>query len=352
MNEGPTRGADPRPPRAIDIIIGGQFGSEGKGRFAAYLAATRAYDFAVRSGGPNAGHTFQHAGHTYTSRHIPCAVVCSKTRLLLSSSCLIDPDVLLEELEHFRPLGVDDRLEIDRLAGVISPKHIAATDLTRASTHAGVGPAQADRVRRRLGIASEEPRLATLARADVIDTVNGLIDAGKVGVIEGVQGSGLSLNNHWYPYASSRDVHASSMLSDAGLSPLVARDIYLVFRTYPIRWPGNSGPMGSPEITWDDVWARSGRGNGEPEMTSFNAAARRVSEFNWVEAERAVKINRPSMLCLSGLDYLDYRDRGVGRFDDLTETSRTFIEQLESRTNTPVSLMSTGPGEGHVIDRS
>ncbi len=352
MDDDSTRSVDSRPPRAIDIVVGGQFGSEGKGRFAAYLAAKNAYDFAVRSGGPNAGHTFYHDGQRYTSRHVPCAVVCLKTLLLLSPATLIDTDILLLELAQLAPLGICGRLEIDRLAGVISPKHIAATDPTRASTRAGVGPAQADRVRRVLEIAADDPRLVALARADVIETANQLIDNGKLGLLEGVQGCGLSLNNHWYPYSTSRDVHASSLLSDAGLSPLVARDIYLVFRTYPIRWPGNSGPMGSQEISWEDVWRRSGQQGGTAESTSFDNGVRRVSEFNWLEAARAAKINRPSALCVSGVDYLDYRDHGIRRFHDLTKTSRAFIDQLEVRTNTPVRLMSTGTDQAHVIDRS
>lgn len=279
-------------------------------------------------------------------------MVCPKTRLLLSPATLIDPDILLLELAQLAPLGICDRLEIDRLAGVISPKHIAATDLTRASTRAGVGPAQADRVRRVLEIAADDPRLAALARADVVQIANQLIDSGKLGLLEGVQGCGLSLNNHWYPYSTSRDVYASSMLSDAGLSPLVARDIYLVFRTFPIRWPGNSGSMGSQEISWEEVWRRSGQQCGTAESTSFDTGVRRVSEFNWIEAARAARINRPSALCVSGVDYLDYRDHGVRRFRELTRTSRAFIDQLEVRTNTPVCLLSTGTGQAHLIDRS
>lgn len=334
----------------VDILVGGQFGSEGKGKFAAYLSKQFNYDFSVRSGGPNAGHTFYVNEKKYITRHIPCAAANRSTKLFLSPSTLVNHRIFQEELSSLKSLNVLERIYIDNLVGVISQKHIDTTNPDRASTAQGVGSAQAEKATRNLPVARDDSRFNLIKKVDVINEINTLIDNHNVGLLEGTQGTGLSLSNYWYPYCTSRDVYASSMLSDCGLSPLVVRDIYLVIRTYPIRFGGNSGPMGEKELSWDEIRNRSGNPNLKIEMTTMGNIPRRISEFSWNEAKRAVSINRPTMICLSFVDYINHEDYGVREKRNLSKKARRFIDTIEDELKVPVALISTGPLEHHTIE--
>lgn len=188
-------------------------------------------------------------------------------------------------------------------------------------------------------------------KADVVMEINQAIDRGDYGLLEGVQGCGLSLNNHWYPFCTSRDTYASSIMSDCGVSPRVVRDIYMVLRTYPIRFGGNSGPLAASELSWNDITNLSGSPIPLIELSTVGNIPRRISEFSWDEAKRAAIINRPTKLCLSFADHLDYRDRGVCKFDALSKKSREFVDTLESELQTPVRLISTGPLNTDIIHR-
>ena len=337
--------------RSVDILVGGQFGSEGKGKFVAYLAQKYDYDFAVRSGGPNAGHTFYRNGRKYVTRHLPSAVANERTKLYLAPAALINLQLLEEELTSLADLNPLGRLFIDNQAGIISRKHIEATNLERASTKQGVGAAQADKAVRRLEIVGNAGTFHGYNRLDVVSELNDLVDSRHYGIVEGVQGCGLSLNNYWYPFCTSRDVYAASLLSDCGLSPYLVRDIYIVFRTYPIRWGGESGPMGAKELSWEEIKARSSSDRLLVETSTVGNIPRRVGEFSWPEAQRATKINRPTKICLSFVDYINCADYGVTEFTLLSPDSRRFVQGIENTLQVPVSLISTGPFDHQIIDR-
>lgn len=118
----------------VDVIVGGQFGSEGKGKFVAYLANSLHYNFSVRSGGPNAGHTFYKGTQKFVTRHVPCAVVDLGTKLYMAPSALLNPALLAEEIASLQPLSPNHRFFIDYNAGIITENHILATNKSRAST--------------------------------------------------------------------------------------------------------------------------------------------------------------------------------------------------------------------------
>src|SRR5438552_3687721 len=101
----------------ITVIVGGQFGSEGKGKVCAHLALNRRADVMVRCGGPNAGHTVDLGVSKYELKQVPAGFINSSTRLLIAAGALINPQVLLHEIEL---CGVGpERLGIDRKAGII-----------------------------------------------------------------------------------------------------------------------------------------------------------------------------------------------------------------------------------------
>jgi adenylosuccinate synthase len=104
------------------VTVGGFYGDEGKGKIIAYLAKKDNPEIAVRGGvGPNAGHTFTFEGKEYKVRMLPSAVLNPTTRLLVGAGVLVNPQVLVNEIEKFR---ADDRTFVDSQCGIIEQIHI------------------------------------------------------------------------------------------------------------------------------------------------------------------------------------------------------------------------------------
>src|SRR5690242_5276255 len=105
----------------LTVIVGGQYGSEGKGKITSYLALRDNVDIVVRCGGPNSGHTVDSKGQRYELRSLPAGFINQNTRLLLAAGSLIVPEILLTEI---KAAGVDPRrVGIDRNAGIISTSY-------------------------------------------------------------------------------------------------------------------------------------------------------------------------------------------------------------------------------------
>lgn len=334
----------------VTAVIGGQFGSEGKGKIAAYLATDTA--MAIRTGGPNAGHTVEHQGRFFKVQSIPCAFVNPDCILAIGAGGVIDYQLVLTEIES---LNLNERrVVIDPLAVVISPEHAQSEADLKArisSTGKGVGAATIAKIWR--------GREATLARdvaglrpflGDVAGTANALISQQAHVLLEGTQGFGLSLHHGAYPFVTSRDTTAGALCSEAGISPRLLNEIVLVIRTYPIRVAGNSGPLAN-EITWTDVTRESGYADPVIEHTTVTGNVRRVGRFDLEQVKRAVLVNRPTQIAVNFLDYLDHRNRGVGVFDDLTDAAVRFVEMLSTELGVPVTMMGTGPRNREIIDR-
>lgn len=294
----------------ITVILGGQFGSEGKGAFAQYLAEKERPDLAFRTGGPNAGHSILPGGHppAIALRHIPAAVACPQTRwLVIPPAGLINPKVLLEEIAACEGAGfsVRDRLAIDPLATIIGQeeeeqeKH-AGLRAACGSTLEGVGAAQAAKVMRTAAVARD-----CLELEPYLQPTLGLVQAyaGRDKIhVETTQGVGLSLHYGLYPYATSRDLSAGQALSDCqiGLRGHEIRTV-AVFRTYPIRVAGNSGPL-TGELTWTEL-AEQTRGYVKPEQTTVTKLTRRVGRWDPEAVRRACRILRPDACVLTFYDY-------------------------------------------------
>lgn len=337
----------------VTVVVGGQYGSEGKGKICAHLALTDSVDLMVRCGGPNSGHTVQRDGDVYELRQVPAGFVSRKTRLLLAPGALIDPTVLLSEVElcQLDP----DRIGIDVNAGIVERRD-AETEgsenlrVRLGSTGVGVGAAVSRRVLRNpdFRLASDVPELKPFLTR-VSDEVSAAVHLGRSVVVEGTQGYGLSLyHTERWPYCTSRDTTAHSFLGEVGLG---VRDfeVIMAVRTYPIRVGGNSGPL-SGEITWEEVRQRSGYPHPVDEYTTTTKRLRRVAKFSWDVVERAVAANAPTQLAVHGVDYLDYSNRYVKSFVELTNGARNFVTSLTERTGVPVTLIGTGPGVEELID--
>jgi adenylosuccinate synthase len=357
--------------RLVDVLVGAQYGSEGKGNIAAYLASE--YEVLVRVGGPNAGHTvFLGGDNKYAFHHLPSGTLHTNAELILGPGATLYVPKLMAEIAECRVTA--DRLSIDPNAMIIDDADIAFEKRTLkksiASTAQGVGVATARKVlrgafpRREKGKRKGKVQLAGNIHVlkPYIRETRALLDdafrAGKRVFMEGTQGTGLSLHHGPYPHVTSRETTASGCLADAGIAPTRVRRIVMVCRTYPIRVKNSitgksSGPMDS-EITYAQLATDSGIPEAElrkTEMTTTTKRQRRVGMFEWALLRKAASLNGPTDIALTFADYLSINNRTAQRFEQLTPDTIRFIEEVESVAGSPVSLISTRFGARAIIDR-
>lgn len=293
----------------VTVIVGGQYGSEGKGKVALAVARRTGATVAVRVGGSNAGHTaYDEDGVRHVFRHLPTAALLPETTCVLGPGALIDPEVLRREVEHL-DLSTN-RLLIDPLASVITKtckqrECDAGLGERIGSTLTGSGEALIDRLRRSptARLARSDPHLARFTSTPVRDFLRQRLQAGERIVIEGTQGFGLSnLQSPHFPFATSRDTTASAFVSEAAISPLDVDDVVLVIRAFPIRVGGNSGPL-PRETTWEALARRASK-PGLLERTTVTDRPRRVAEFDPDIVRSAIAANAPTSVVLNHVDYL------------------------------------------------
>lgn len=348
--------------RLVDVIVGGQYGSEGKGQVATYLASE--YDLLIRVGGPNAGHKVKIPGTTesFTFRHLPSGCFYTNARLLIGPGAVIRVPILLEEIAQSK-IGVE-RLIIDPQAMTISDsdkeQEKELKDLI-GSTGQGVGRATSRRIIYRgkpnVKLAKDIRELKPFLR-ESCDVLERLFRDGKRALLEGTQGTGLSIYHGHYPHVTSRDTTVAGCLAESGISPTRVRKVIMVCRSYPIRVgspsaTASSGPMAG-EITWSLVEKRAGFKKGsieKLEVGSVSGKPRRVGEFDWTLLRKAATLNAPTDIALTFADYIDKENTKARRFERLTTETIRFIEEVERVAAAPVTLISTRFHERSIIDR-
>jgi adenylosuccinate synthase len=345
----------------VDVLIGGEYGSEGKGHISSYLAPE--YDYLLRVGGPNAGHKVYEEPEPYTHHQLPSGTRRSEARLIIGPGAVLSVPKLLREIAD---CGVTaERLSIDPCAMLIDQSDIRFEEKTLkgqiGSTAQGVGSATSRKILRtaarpKVRLARDSVELKPYLR----ETLRVLDDAFSLGrrvFVEGTQGTGLSIHHGQYPYVTSRDTSGSGCLAEAGIAPTRVRRTIMVVRSYPIRVqsPQNStsGPMGV-DLTWTEISRRSHIPLGElrkSERTSTTKRKRRVAEFNWTLFRKAVSLNGPSDIALTFADYIHIQNREARRFEQLNEETLRFIEEIECAASAPVSLIATRFDHRSIIDR-
>lgn len=338
---------------SVWVVVGGQFGSEGKGKISAFITLREGIDICVRCGGPNSGHCFLGPdGNLKVLRQIPAGYLRPGTRLLIPAGGLIDLEVLEEELNTLE-LG-PDRVGVDYRTMIIDSRDREAEAQLGlrerlSSTLCGVGSAVSRRVLRGEDVilAEKAARASTWLRpylTDVSDEIGKGISLNKKVLIEGTQGFGLSLyHSSEYPKTTSRDTSAAGCISECGISPLSVTTIVQVMRTFPIRVAGQQAGSLFEEIDWQTLKKESGSPVDISEYTTVTGKLRRVGRFDYAVAERATSINRPSCLALNFLDYVNYVDREAQSFSELSDKGQTFVANLEQRLGVPVAYIGVGP---------
>jgi len=327
------------------VVVCGFFGDTGKGKVISYLALEDDIEVAARGGvGPNAGHTVVYRGREYVMRMLPSAFVNERCRLLIGPGVLVDPGVFLSEVELVR---AHERAGLDPQCAIIEESHKEADRRGHlrkriGSTGSGCGPCNADRALRIARLARDVPELKPYL-TDVPLEVNRAIDEGRNVLLEGTQGTFLSLWHGTYPYVTSKDVTASAICSDVGVGPTKVDDVVVVFKAYVTRV--GPGPLPG-ELSEEEA-----RRRGWLEIASVTRRKRRAAPFNFDFARRAVMLNGATQIALTKIDVLYPGCRGARDFDELPREAKDFVARIERETGVPVSLIGTGPDTYEIIDR-
>ena len=335
----------------IDIVVGGQYGDEGKGQVCAHLANKNNYKYAVRVSGSNAEHRFlDEKNKKHTARVLPVAAwIDPDIYCILGAGHMIKLESFENELQELQRLWgpeIHERILIDPQAGVIMNQHTKKSEYTnfRGSTHQGNGQAIAHKVLRdgTFKLAKDYPELErylgnTVKRLDEFNHV------GYHGLLEGAQGALLSLNHGYYPFNTAKDVTPAGLLAEAGIPTKYVRDTWAVYRAIPMRVPGNSGPTGGREIPWEELERRINKNlpdsvkiQTDSFLVNKEGQYERVFEWSWEDFHKSVSMCGPSHIVITFGDWWPVDGTGsVDTFDQLIKT----IQQMDLN----VAMTRSGP---------
>ncbi|MDQ3822130.1 MAG: adenylosuccinate synthase [Actinomycetota bacterium] len=379
------------------VIVGAQWGDEGKGKIVDLLA--RHSDLVCRyQGGPNAGHTVIADGETYKFHHIPSGILYAGTLCVLGAGCVIDPEVFVRELDECEARGLaTDSIVVSGNAHLIMPWHVA---LDRASerrlgplqigtTRRGIGPAYADKaarigirvqdllepkiLRQKIEVALAEKnvwlervygadpleledvadryeRYAKRLRPHVADTsllVDRALADGRYVLLEGAQGTLLDLDHGTYPFVTSSNPVAGAAAVGVGIGPNRIDAVIGVAKAYVTRV--GQGPFPTEIEGPDQARVRElGR-----EFGTTTGRERRCGWLDLVALRYAARVNGLTSLALTKLDVLSAFDElpvcTRYRLRDGTETPDFPAHQSDFHHCRPV--YETLPGWGEPLER-
>lgn len=332
------------------VVIGTQWGDEGKGKIVDWLAES-AQGVVRFQGGHNAGHTLWINGKKTILRLIPSGIMHPNVTCYIGNGVVLSPEALLNEIAELEQAGINvrSRLQISPACPLILPYHIAVDQAREArkgdgkigTTGRGIGPAYEDKIARRalrvqdlydpaafdaklaevldyhnfvltqyLGakaISADEVRDKAMALAPAIepmvaDVSNNLHIAQKSGhnlLFEGAQGAMLDVDHGTYPYVTSSNCVAGAAAAGSGIGPQSLHYVLGIAKAYATRV--GSGPF--PSELLDDTGAQLASVG--KEFGSVTGRPRRCGWFDAAAMKRSVMINGISGLCITKLDVLD-----------------------------------------------
>lgn len=332
------------------VVIGTQWGDEGKGKIVDWLAES--VQGVVRfQGGHNAGHTLWINGKKTILRLIPSGIMHDGVTCFIGNGVVLSPEALLREIEELEAAGLDvrSRLQVSEICTLILPYHVAVDKAREArkgegkigTTGRGIGPAYEDKVARRalrvqdlfnpalfdeklaevldyhnfvltqyLGaepVSANEvrdqamalaPALAPMVR-DVSSNLFALQQEGKNLLFEGAQGALLDVDHGTYPFVTSSNCVAGAASAGAGVGPQALQYVLGITKAYTTRV--GSGPF--PTELVDEIGARLATIG--KEFGSVTGRPRRCGWLDGAALKRSVRLNGISGLCITKLDVLD-----------------------------------------------
>ena len=332
------------------VIVGLQWGDEGKGRFTDYLAKESA--LCVRyQGGHNAGHTIVVDGETFALQLVPSGVLYPHVVPVIGNGVVVDPAVLLHEIATLEAKGVDTTaLRVSGNAHLIMPYHQELDRVTErflgknklGTTKRGIGPAYADKAlrvglrvqdlldpkifREKLDLALREkngvlakvynrlpldadeisetylamvPRLEPLI-ADTVHLVHDALDAGQHVLFEGAQATYLDLDHGTYPFVTSSNPVAGGVCTGAGVGPRAIDRVIGVAKAYATR---SAAARSRPSCTRATPWATCSS-SAAHEFGTNTGRRRRPGWLDLVMLRQAVRLNTCTELAITKLDVL------------------------------------------------
>lgn len=338
----------------LQVIVGAQWGDEGKGRIVDWFAADA--DYTARfNGGDNAGHTVTVGSQIFKLHLIPSGIIHAQTIAVMGNGMVINPKTLLEEMDILGRAGISvnpGRLHISHAAHLITPIHLAldrAMEIARAAgnigtTGRGIGPAYTDKASRRglrmadllsndfhdrirdhinegnrslhiLGvpeldagkIGDEYKQYASQLKPFITDTARELHSAlrtGKTVLAESAQGTLLDVDHGTYPFVTSSTTTAPGVLTGLGLGLDMAREARVVGVVKAFQTRVGSGPF---PTELDGEMAMRLRGTGEQPWDEYGTTTGRPRRVGWLDGvllRYAVRINGISELAVTKLDIL------------------------------------------------
>ncbi len=334
-----------------DIVLGGQWGDEGKAKMIDYLATS--YDLITRfQGGANAGHTVVANGKKFVFHLIPSGILYPDKICVLGNGVVIDMAELLKEITLLEEQGISltGRLKISLSAFVVLPIHLAldkAREVKRkiGTTGRGIGPAYGDKISRvgiRLSDFADQTSLLEKLKEnfsekaelfknyldlqdqkvlDPAETIKHLMpyyerikqylvhspyflneaqQAGKSILLEGAQGSGLDIDFGSYPFVTSSSTTSGGAATGSGLGVTRFKDVIGVFKAYITRVGGGALPTGLEEAEMDVLRKHGG------EYGATTGRPRSCGWFDGVQAKYSVMINGMTKVALTKIDVFDH----------------------------------------------
>jgi len=374
---------------AATIVVGTQWGDEGKGKIVDYLAEDA--DIVARfQGGNNAGHTIVVGDQTFKLHFIPSGIIRGKDAVL-GNGMVLEPKALLDELHKLEESGVaTEKIMISDRAHVILPECLDedSKDKKIGTTKRGIGPTYAAKISRTgamvCQVLDRYPGFKKYA-GDASLKVNQALDAGKKVLFEGAQGTHLDIDFGTYPFVTSSNTIAGGACTGSGVGPTKIEKVVGVVKAYTTR-VGN-GPFPTELDDETGGWLRK-------QGAEFGTTTGRPRRCGWFDAmlvKYSVRLSGISEIALTKLDVLSGLDeikictayslngqtirdfpsnpdflkdctpvyevyRGWGDlskeewrsiaekdFEDWPEAIRTYVEKLEELLKTPIKLVSYGP---------
>lgn len=280
-----------------DVVVGLQYGDEGKGKVTHHLCRTGDYTHVLRyNGGCNAGHTIFHEGRKFVTHHIPAGVFFG-IKSIIGNGCVLDPVQFFKELTELETYGVNTQglVYIAENCHVITSEHKEedGKDKKIGTTKRGNGPAYRDKYNRTGALAKNVPALKPF----LINLYDEFWENGDVKILcEGAQGTGLDIDWGDYPYVTSSHCLTSSALLN-GIPHYAIRDVWGVAKAYE-TYVGAKKFQPEQNKVLDAI---------QEEGQEFGATTGRVRQCNWMSLpflKKSMRLNAVNKLVINKVDIL------------------------------------------------
>ena len=290
----------------VDVVIGMQYGDEGKGKIANQMAASGEYDYVVRfNGGGNAGHTIYLNGEKIVTHLVPCGILHGIPSVI-GNGCVINTQKLFDELEYLEGFGFDTSiLKIAENAHIITKEHIDedSKDTKIGTTRTGNGPCYRDKVARTGIRAKDVPELAPY----LVDMHSLIHSSPKKFLAEGAQGYWLDIDFGDYPYVTSSNTGVGAVLNN-GFNFRQVRNVVGVIKCY-------STYVGAKGYQKDDERFEQLREIGQ----EYGATTGRPRQIDWLDIEQvniACQMNGVTKLIINKMDVLRQVDSAWNYYEN------------------------------------